>query len=46
MGEVSLHRLGPDLAHDLALGTGQPKQGLIRRFASSIGHNHGLFDEV
>jgi hypothetical protein len=31
---------------DLALGTDQPKQGLIRPFASSIGHNHGLFDEA
>jgi hypothetical protein len=26
--------------------TDQQQQGLIRRFASSIGHNHGLFDET
>jgi hypothetical protein len=26
--------------------TDQQLQGLIRRFASSIGHNHGLFDEI
>jgi hypothetical protein len=38
--------VGPDLALDLALGTDQPEQGLIRPFASSIGHNHGLFDEI
>jgi hypothetical protein len=26
--------------------TDQQQQGLIRPFASSIGHNHGLFDET
>src|SRR5271169_4148548 len=44
-GEISFHRFGYDLALDLALGTDQPQQRLIRPFASSIGHNHGLFDE-
>jgi hypothetical protein len=27
-------------------GMDQPQQRLIRPFASSIGHNDGLFDEI
>jgi hypothetical protein len=32
-------------ASNQALG-GSAAAGLIRRFAPSIGHNHGLFDEL
>jgi hypothetical protein len=42
MGDTSFHLHWPRSAG----WTDQQWQGLIRPFASSIGHNHGLFDEI
>src|SRR5260370_24921564 len=42
MDKHLFHRYWPRPAH----ATDQPWQRLIRPFASSIGHNHGLFDGI